>query len=109
MTAPSPVYPRFRRIGTYVVWQGREYRAGYDFRRDMVTVIVEGPENPDPSRYEWNDYRRGWCTEVPVTECERIYRVATYTRYWGARCEVLEFAEDGVSVSDRMVPAGESE
>lgn len=92
-------YPGFRPGGQYARMNGREYRAAYDsnYDADSIVIIQRTPENPDPSRYEWVDYHRGWVGEYPLSACDRVFSVYTYARYSGHRCEVLSFNDDGTA------------
>ncbi|MEU4742749.1 hypothetical protein AB0G02_20110 [Actinosynnema sp. NPDC023658] len=74
---------------------GREYEAAYRNDSDTVVVIEKTPENPDPSRYQWVDYYRGWVGKYPLSDCDRVFAVNTFARYSGYRVEVVSVNDDG--------------
>jgi hypothetical protein len=87
-------YPGFR-SGHHARANGREYEVEYDRNGDSLFVIDKSPENPDPSRYEWVDYHRGWVGEFPIGDFDRVFSVNTFARYKGHRCEVVSANDDG--------------
>jgi len=89
-------YPAFR-SGGHVTRNGRDFQGYYDARSGSVLVVIRQDENPDPSVYEWNDYRRGWVAEFPAGEFERIFAVNTFALYQGYRCEVTEMSDNGTA------------
>ncbi|NUT53834.1 MAG: hypothetical protein HOV94_42075 [Saccharothrix sp.] len=74
---------------------GREYKASYSGRDDTVLIVEKTPENPDPTRYKWVDYHRGWVARYPLADVDRVFEVHTYARYRGHRCEVRSVDDDG--------------
>lgn len=89
-------YPGFR-TGYHVRLNGRDFKAAYTPGRDTAHIVVSAEENPDPSRFEWRPYYKGWVTEVPIGECERVFSVNTFCTYQGYRCEVVRFLDDGTA------------
>lgn len=88
------IYRGFR-SGHHARANGREYKVAYDRNDDTLIVIDKSPENPDPSRYEWVDYHRGWVGEFPVSDFDRVFSVNTFARYRGHKCEVVSANDDG--------------
>lgn len=76
---------------------GREHKAVYSGRDDSVLIVEKTPENPDPTRYKWADYHRGWVARYPLADVDRVFEVHTYARYRGHRCEVRSFNDDGTA------------
>jgi hypothetical protein len=96
MGAGVMTYPPFR-SGQFARANGREHEVDYERDSDSVFIIDKSPENPDPSRYEWVDYYRGWVGEFPLSGFDRVFAVHTYARYSGYRCEVMSFGDDGTA------------
>ncbi|WP_053721273.1 hypothetical protein [Saccharothrix sp. NRRL B-16348] len=74
---------------------GREYKAVYGRDSDSILIIEKTPENPDPSRYKWVDYHRGWVARYPISDVDRVFSVNTFARYRGHKCEVVSANDDG--------------
>jgi hypothetical protein len=96
MDSGAMTYPGFR-SGTFAVVNGRERSCSYIFQTKTVTFFTRAAENPDPAIYTWYDRGKGWLAELPASQFDRVYAVSTFVSYYGYRCEVVEFKDDGTA------------
>jgi hypothetical protein len=87
------------RSGVFAVLGGREYQ-GRPIREDgSVLVKSSAPENPDPSRFAWNDRMGEWHARVPALELDRLYQANAYAKYQGHLVNVTAVDDAGTATA----------
>lgn len=87
------------RSGVFAILDGREY-GGRPVREDgSVLVKSSAAENPDPSRFQWNDRVREWHARVPATDLDRLYEVNAYAKYQGHRVNLTAISDSGMATA----------
>ncbi len=83
------------RSGVFATHGGVEYASTPPWPDDTVIIRSFAEENPDPARFERNQYLDAWQTRVPVAELDRLYQANAYARYQGHRVNVTSVDESG--------------
>jgi hypothetical protein len=83
------------RSGIFAVVGGREYAAESYPDNDVVVLVGEAPDNPDPQLFERDEPRGRWRAEVLTDDCERLDEVTTRARHRGHECQVVAIEPDG--------------
>jgi hypothetical protein len=76
------------RQGVHVTVDGRTYPARYNSGKRVAFISLDAPENPEPGLFSWHETHELWVAQVPADECERVFRVSPYARFFGHRCYV---------------------
>jgi hypothetical protein len=83
------------RSGVFAVLGGREYDSRPIRDDGTVQVRSSAPDNPDPSRFAWNDNHGQWLARVPATELDRLFQANVYAKYQGHLVNLTAINESG--------------
>ncbi|WP_236790103.1 hypothetical protein [Amycolatopsis sp. GM8] len=76
------------RHGVHATINGRTYPARYNSGKRVAFISLAAPENPDPGLFTWQETHELWVAQVPAGECDRVFRISPYARFFGHRCYV---------------------
>ncbi|WP_436492905.1 hypothetical protein [Actinokineospora sp. HUAS TT18] len=86
------------RFGSFAVIDGTTYPVIFAPNSERVVLRVAQADNPDPARYTWAEFYKAWVTEIPLSQCERVYQAQSYGTWRGGLVAIEAVTPEGLRV-----------